>query len=328
MITQIRIELSRYRGRRAATLLLLAIAAMVVVGVAKSAWDTRPLTEQDRKDAIAQAQMSAQRSGVADLIAECQLKPTEWLGPNATAADCAERLTPEPRYPRSDLSLPNLIKESNRAIPRDGNMVALLVGAGLIISAGMFAGGPYASGSLSTQLIFQPRRNRVWAAKAIAVAIWSLIHAVVFIGAYWLALYFVADARDLTPSGDQLGTISLHSLRAVLLLVAASVGAFALTVIIRNSMATLALILFATVGGEVLVNFVPISGAGRWSLANNVMGWLVPKHTYFDATIHCAPGQGCSSMQTMSHLQAGSYLAALLVVVIAVSLWVFRRQDI
>ena len=79
---------------------------------------------------------------------------------------------------------------------------------------------------------------------------------------------------------------------------------------------------------EVLVNFVPIAGSGRWSLANNAMGWLVPRHTYFDATIHCAPGQECTSMQTMSHLQAGSYLAALLIVVLAVSAFAFRRQDV
>ena len=328
MITQIRVELTRYRIRRAATLLLLAMAVIVAVGVAKAGWDTRPLTEQDRRDAVAQAQMTAQQSGVADLIAECQLKPTEWLGPNATAADCEQRLTPEPNYPRSDLNLATLVGESNRAIPRDGNMLALLVAAGLIISAAMFAGGPYASGSLGTQLSFQPRRLRVWGAKIIAVGIWSLAHAVLFVGAYWLALYLVAESRGLSPTGAQLATVSLHGLRAVVLLVAASMGAFALTVIIRNSMATLALLLFATVGGEVLVNFVPISGSGRWSLANNAMGWLVPKHTYFDATIHCAPGQECTSMQAMSHLQAGSYLAVALLVVLGLSALVFRRQDI
>jgi ABC-2 type transport system permease protein len=328
MISQIRVELTRYRGRRAATLLLLAMAVIVITGVAKASWDTRPLTAQDRKDAIAQAQMSAQRSGVADLIVECQKKPTEWLGSNATAEDCAQRLTPDPKYPRADLDLPRLISESTRAIPRDGNMLALLVGAGLIISAAMFAGGPYASGSLATQLTFQPRRVRVWVAKAIAVAVWSLAHAVLFIGAFWLAMYFVADARHLTPSGDDMQTITWHAVRSVVLLVAASVGAFAVTVIIRNTMATLALLLFAVVGGEVLVNFVPIAGAGRWSLANNAMGWLVPKHTYFDATINCAPDSGCSAMQTMSHLQAGSYLLVVLVVVIGVSIWAFRRQDI
>lgn len=328
MISQIRIELTRYRGRRAATLLLLAMAVIVITGVAKASWDTRPLTAQDRLDAVAQAQMSAQRSGVAELIAECQLKPTEWLGPEATAADCEQRLTPDPKYPRADLDLPKLIGESTRAIPRDGNMLALLVGAGLIISAAMFAGGPYASGSLATQLIFQPRRLRVWGAKVIAVAVWSLIHAILLIGAFWVAMYFVADARGLDPSSADVQTITWHGLRSVVLLTAASVGAFALTVIIRNSMVTLALLLFAVVGGEILVNFLPIAGSGRWSLANNAMGWLVPKHTYFDATIHCAPGDGCTTMQTMSHLQAGSFLLAVLVVALGVSAWVFRRQDI
>ena len=160
------------------------------------------------------------------------------------------------------------------------------------------------------------------------MAIWSLAHAILFIGAFWLALYFVADSRDLSVSSEQLTAVSWHALRAIIFAVGASVGAFALTVVIRNTMATLALLFFATFGGEVLVNFVPIAGSGRWSLANNAMGWLVPRHTYFDATIHCAPGQECTSMQTMSHLQAGSYLAALLIVVLAVSAFAFRRQDV
>lgn len=328
MINQIRVELTRYRVRRAATFMLLALAVLVLVGVTKVAWDTRPLTAQDRQDAIAQAKMSAQRSGVSDLIAQCQQKPTDWLGPQATAADCVDRLTPEPKYPRVDLNLERLISEGKDTLPSEGNLLALLVAAGLMISAAMFAGGPYASGSLSTQLAFQPRRFRVWAAKAIAVAICSLAHSILFIAAFWVALYFVADSRGLSPSSEQLTAVSWHTLRAVIFAVGASVGAFALTVVIRNTMATLALLLFATFGGEVLVNFVPISGAGRWSLANNAMGWLVPGHTYFDATIHCAPGQECTSMQAMSHLQAGSYLAALLIVVLALSALAFRRQDV
>ena len=45
-------------------------------------------------------------------------------------------------------------------------------------------------------------------------------------------------------------------------------------------------------------------------------------------TIHCAPWQECTSMQAMSHLQAGSYLAALLIVVLALSALAFRRQDV
>ena len=51
-------------------------------------------------------------------------------------------------------------------------------------------------------------------------------------------------------------------------------GAFALTMIFRHTVATLALLFVYSIGGEIIVNLLPFDGAGRWSLGNNALGWL------------------------------------------------------
>ena len=102
--------------------------------------------------------------------------------------------------------------------------------------------------------------------------------------------------------------VAWHVLRAVALSMGAALGAFALTAVFRHTVATLALLFIYSVGGEIAVNLLPFEGAGRWSVGNNAVGWLATHHRYFDATIICTPGERCSSMQVMTHLEAGTFL--------------------
>jgi ABC-2 type transport system permease protein len=317
------VELNRFRSRRAVALLVLAAVLVAVAFVGATAWNTRPLTRDDRTDAAAQSDLEGQKPERQQEVHACKADPQAYLGPQATAEDCAGALI-EPAqsyYPRQPLDL-------GTALQHRGVELALIV-IGLIVIAGCtFAGADWWSGSMTNQLLFESRRSKLWLAKAGAVMIGSGLITLVVLGGYWLGLGVIAQARDLGISSADVTQVLWHLLRAVVLGMGAGLGAFALTMIFRHTVATLALLFIYSVGGELVVNLLPIEGAGRWSVGNNAFGWLATHHRYFDATIDCTPGERCSSMQVMTHLQAGTFLGVLLLVAVVVSLLWFRRRDV
>lgn len=317
------VELNRFRSRRAVILLALSaiVAAAVLVGAA--AWQTRPLTEEDRVDAAAQAKLEGERPERQAEVRACRADPGAYLGPEAGAEDCeAALLTPaEAYYPREALDLSSIVSER-------GVDFALVVVGLLVIAGATFAGADWSSGSMASQLLFRPRRSSLWLAKGAAVVIGSGVVALVVIGAYWLALGSVAQARDISISSSDVSAVAWHVARAVALAMGAALGAFALTMVFRHTVATLALLFVYSVGGEIIVNLLPVEGAGRWAVGNNAYGWLAPLHRYHDVTAECDPGEQCTPLQVMTHLEAGTLLGALLVVAVSLSLVWFSRRDV
>lgn len=317
------VELNRFRSRRAIALLSLAALVVAVVLLGATAWDTRPLTEADRTDAVAQADLEGQRSEMLQEVRACRADPSAYLGPDAAADDCAEALVPsaESYYPRDPLDLGDVLRSR-------GIGLALIVVGLMVIAGCTFAGADWSSGSLTNQLVFEPRRTRVWLAKGAAVVVGTGVLTLVVLSGFWLAVGLLAQARDITVPSSEVTEVAWHVARAVALSMGAGLGVFALTMVFRHAVATLALLLVYSVGGEIAVNLLPIEGAGRWSVGNNAFGWLATNHRYFDSTIVCTPGERCSSMQVMTHLEAGAFLSALLVIAVAVSLVWFHRRDV
>jgi hypothetical protein len=317
------VELNRFRSRRTIGFLVLAAVLVAVVLVGATAWNSRPLTEADRTDAAAQADLEGQRSELQAEVRACRADPTGYLGPDATADDCASALIPAASsyYPRHALDLSSRLKN-------EGIGLALIV-VGLIVVAGStFAGADWSSGSMTNQLVFEPRRTRVWLAKAAAVTIGSGLVAVVVLSGFWLALGAVAEARGISVPSSDVSEVVWHVMRAVALSMGAALGAFALTMLFRHTVATLALLFVYSVGGEIAVNVLPFEGAGRWSVGNNAFGWLATHHHYFDATITCTPGERCSSMQVMTHLEAGVFLGVLVLISVVLSIVWSQRRDV
>ncbi|MET0999962.1 MAG: hypothetical protein ABWX73_14695 [Marmoricola sp.] len=317
------VELNRFRSRRAIVLLSLAAVLVAVALIGMTAWDTRPLSEADRTDAAAQAELEGQRPEIQREVLACEKDPTGFLGPDASPDDCATTMVPGPDayYPREPLALGEVLKNQ-------GIGLALIVVGLMVIAGCTFAGADWSSGSLTNQLLFEPRRVRVWLAKGAAVVIGCGVVSLVVLGGFWLAVGLLAQARDLSVPASDVSEVVRHVARAVVLSMGAGLGVFALTMIFRHTVATLALLFVYSVGGEIAVNLLPFEGAGRWSVGNNVFGWLATSHSYFDSTISCVPGERCGSMQTMSHLQAGTFLGILLVVAVVASLAWFQRRDV
>jgi hypothetical protein len=319
----LRVELARYGARRIIVLLLLLAALLAALVALKSAWDTRPITRQEAATARANAEMEPQSGEVRQELDACLADPEQYLGTGTTATDCRDNFTGSPSnyLPRKPLDLHGTIKGN-------GLGVALSVAGLLVIAASIFAGSDWASGSMVTQLLFEPRRSRVWLAKAIAVTLASGVVALVTIGGFWLALYLVAVDRGVPHGSGVVSDVGWHVLRAVLFAMGAALGAFALTMLFRHSVATLALLFTYSVGGELLAILVPLDNLGRWTLGNNVYGWLETQMRYFDPSAPCARLGNCNGFEHIGHLQGGVYLLVLLLVAVVPSLLAFRRRDV
>lgn len=319
MIRLIGVELTRYRARRAIALLILLAALLAAVVAFKSAWDTRPPSKLELATAQATAEHDATRSDIEADVALCLKSPTDYLGYGATAQECRDQLTAATAsyLPRETLDLKGTLKGN-------GIGIAVLVIGLLIIAASTFAGADWSSGSIAHQLLFESRRSRVWTAKAIAVTLASGLSAFVVLGGFWLTMYLVAADRGVPHGSGVVDNIGWHLLRAVVLAMAAGLGAFALTMLLRHSVATLAILFAYSIGGELVVGLVPIDRIGRWSLGNNVFGWLETRLEFPG----CARLGDCSGTVHISHLDSGLYLLVLLALAVAASWLAFRRQDV
>ena len=107
---------------------------------------------------------------------------------------------------------------------RRGVEVALVVVGLMVIAGCTFAGADWSSGSLTNQLLFEPRRSRVWLAKAGAVTLGCGLVALVALGGFWLTLGVVAQARDIAIPSSDVTEVAWHLLRAVALAMGAGLG--------------------------------------------------------------------------------------------------------
>jgi hypothetical protein len=192
----------------------------------------------------------------------------------------------------------------------------------------VFAGADWRSGSMSTQLLFRPERLRVWTAKALAVTVGTGASALAVTVLFWLSLGLVARARELDVGGGLVQEIALQGGRAVVLAMGCALGGYALTMVLRSTTATLALLFGYTVAGEALWASVPVTKSSQWSLSANVRAWILDGAPITDDSI-CGPaGEACDPTYVLSAADGATYLGVLLAVALVLSLLTFPRRDV
>jgi hypothetical protein len=274
--------------------------------------------------ARAQVQQTVSQPQFQHDLRECEQDPGDFLGPDATAADCAPNLTPraEDYLNRSTLSLDEERGDS-------GIAVVVIVTVLMIIAGTTFAGADWASGSMSNQLLFEPRRQRVWWAKAVAAFVGTGVSALVIVVGFWLALYLAAQSRGIDTGATAQEAIRWLAGRGVLLAAVAGLGGFALTMLVRHTVGTLAILFAYAAGGEALLALLPIERPGRFSPANNLFAWIRDGVRVFDPSVTCTPTQQvCEQQFRLSLGHGATYLAILLVLAMVLSLFSFARRDI
>jgi len=318
------VELTRLRSRRAIALMLLAAVLLTGALAISTIYETRPVSAADQAEAQAQADAEAERPRTQREVERCEKNPRRYFGPRGTADECAEMLLPQPEWflQRSPLSL-----GEERG---DSGLAALLIVAALMTIVGTtFAGADWASGSLSNQMLFEPRRIKVWATKALGVFVAALVVSAVILACFWLALYVTAEMRGIPTGATVQEDIRWNAARGALLAGFGALGGYGLTMLVRHTVGTMALMFAYAVGGEALTQALPIEGAGRWGLGNNIFAWVRDGHRYYDSSLPCGPGRGgCNQEAMMTLTEGATYLGCLLLVVLLLSAFSFYRRDI
>jgi ABC-type transport system involved in multi-copper enzyme maturation permease subunit len=334
MIRLVKVELTRLRWRRAVLLLLLACFVAPLLIWAGTAWETRPLSEADIARAEQQVATDAAHPSVARELKRCERRPERYGGPGTTPDMCEDMLLPsvENYLFRSPLDVSQMPEGQ-------GVAVAVILSALLLLLGTTFAGHDWNTGSMSNQLLFEPRRLRVWLAKAAAVLVTGLVVTTAALLPFWGATALLAVQRGIDVPGATWETVITHSLRAVALAALCGLLGYALTMLFRSTVATLGVGFAAAMGASLLLVGVFGEQAQAWLPSTNYLAVLVDGYEYYVYTPACESQMGggmpgasgevvdpCMAQVSMGH--GVGYLTVLLVLVIALSAVAFRRRDV
>lgn len=325
----LRVELTRLRWRRAVLVLLTACLVVPALIFATTAWSTRPVSGAELARAQHEVTKMRDSQQFQHEIKQCERHPERFGTSNGqplTAGDCATQLGPQVEWflARSPLDVADL----SRGL---GPTVTVLLAGLLMLLGTTFAGADWNSGSMSNQLLFEPRRLRVWAAKATAVLLTAAVTSAVVLAGFWSAVLRLASVRDIRTSPHVTSFIRDESLRGIALAAAAALGAFALTMLFRSTVATLGILFAVTLVGSLILAALGISE--RWFPHANVGAWLLDGFNYYVTPPSSCQATNqmtaeCRGLRTVTMGEATGYLGTLLVVGVAASAWSFRRRDV
>ena len=316
------VELSRLRSRRTVVLVLLGAVLLVGLIAGSTVYETRPVSGADLAQAQAQVDRDRERPRVQRDYQRCLEDPAEFMGPDASEAECEQML------PQLDWYLYRPQLDLGEQVEGGGLAVLLLLAGVAIVVGATFAGADWATGSMSNQLLFEPRRTKVWLAKAAALALALAVVSAVVVAAFWSVLLVTAQLRDISAAPGVTREIWHTSARGVVLAAGAGLGSFALTMLFRHTVGTLSLLLGYAVAGEALAAALPIRKVSQWTLSANTQAWLQHGARIYDDSI-CSDLQAeCDPSYLLSFSHATTLLGLVLLLVVVVSVVSFRRRDI
>jgi len=322
------VELTRLRWRRAVLVLVVAAVAIPALILGAVAWDTRPVSAAEVAAAEEQAAAERDQPYIQDELERCLENPEQYGGfveSDDPQVQCEEMTLPRAEWFlfRQPLDVEQQLEDTGSAVPVLLFVLLLLVGA-------TFVGADWTSGSMSNQLLFEPRRTRVWAAKAGALALLAAVVAGVVQGAFWLGMTTLARARDLPVPDDVWDRLPGLVGRGALLVVAAAVLGYSLTMLFRSTVATLGIVFAVAVAGTFVIAVLPLGGDNeRWMVQTNLLAFVQNGVDYYDSQnqVTC-DGFGCDGMSRLSLAGATAYLGTILGIVGALGLATFRRRDV
>lgn len=332
MMRLLRVELTRLRMRRAVLVLVLVGLVVPVLIAASQLWNTRPASDGD----LAWAEQQAERDYAEALrtVDDCVEEPEAYGYGGEPGTDEARELCTagmaDPDWYTADgyLYREALDVETTRTDAAVAVAVVLLLV--VVLLGTTFVGADWASGSMSVQLLVEPRRTRVWVAKALAGGIVAAGLATAALALFWTMVAVTAASRDIETSAETWGRVAVSSAWTVVLLVAAAVAAHALTMLLRSTVVTLGIVFAVSVGSTILLAVFGAS-AIRWTLPTNAVAVVAGRVEYYVDDCYSEGGVTFSDdacLRVLERPEAVLYVAVLVALVVALSIASFRRRDV
>jgi hypothetical protein len=320
------VELTRLRWRRAVVVLVAVSVLLPMLIWAGMAWSTRPVSDAELRRA--EQQVEQEKEVMKGQLEECPEFPQNWdIDPDSP--DVAEQCAMSVGEPQVEWYLTRTPLSVGDVLDTGSGVAAVLLGLALIMGA-TYVGADWSSGSMSNQLLFEPRRHRIWLAKAAAIVVAGVVASVLGQAVFWALTATTTAARDITLTGSQWTDVVQLGLRSVALAGAAGLGGYAVTMLLRSTVGTLGLMLAVSIGGSMLIAALPIEGNGRWLLHNNVLGIVQNGYPYYDYSAQdCFDymgGEGCQP--ELSLAEGVRYLGLLILAGAALSVASFQRRDV
>ena len=211
-----------------------------------------------------------------------------------------------------------------------GIAVTIILAMLFVLVGTTFVGHDWNSGSMSNQLLFEPRRGRVWLVKAVSVAGVAFLVSLVVLTAYWTGLWAVSLSRDIDIPDHAMAAAYKQGVLGASVAAGAAVFGYSLTMFFRSTVATLGVLFGVAVAGSALVAATGLSGHRILMPYNQFEAYLVGSSTRYDYS--CASYDGdlrsdpCTTVITRA--QSLPYLGTILVIVVAPSVVAFRRRDV
>lgn len=310
MIRQVKVELTRLLWRRA-VVALLVLAVLVPLAILGMRWyDTRPQSIDD----IAADYGSFVYREVDDCVATSEREDAVTFCEARVAAQFGSTL---------DL----------REEREEGGAVAvmLLVGLLMLLVGTTFAGHDWNTGSMSNQLLFEPRRDRVWAAKAAAVALLAATVTLVMSAAYWSAVWAVVASRDLAIQPHAVDAGYKQVVLGAAFAAACALFGYALTMALRSTVGTIGLLFAVMFFAVVVTGVLGLEGSTeRFMPWGNFYAYAVGGYEYYDYGPCAFESSDGSCDQNLLITRANSllYLGLILAAAIVPSVLTFRERDI
>jgi len=322
------VELTRLRWRRAVIVLVACCFLVPALIWAGLAWNTRPYSA----DELAGLKADTQRMFDSQ-ISDCEAHPEAFFPPRAhlTTKQIAHRCEKLMGFQGGDIYLDRMPLDAAGERNATGLAVITILAALAMLIGTTFAGHDWNSGSMSNQLLFEPRRLRVWAAKAAVIFVVGLVTSVAVLAAYWGALWGLANSRDISVSAHAWELIRNSAGRGALVAALSGVGGYALTMLFRSTVASLGILFAVAVSGTLVTVAVLGDSAERWLLPSNVSAVVNNGYDYYPGpSPGCFTGgeEACNRMAHLSLANGATYLGVLLAVAVVLSLWSFRRRDV
>ena len=211
-----------------------------------------------------------------------------------------------------------------------GAMLALF---GFAVGAS-FIGAEWSSGGVTNLLLWRPTRIPVWFGKLAGLLTGTLGVGVALSLVWYGGLWLIADHRGtaaMTPGAVR--SLALTDARALALALAATVLGYAISALGRNTATALgvavAWVVLFEIGLRIILGLLDVARPERWFLSTYVGAWLT-KTTHFVDHSMCGDGSvTCTPVEwSVSWPQSALVGGILVVVVVAASLYAFRRRDV
>jgi hypothetical protein len=212
-----------------------------------------------------------------------------------------------------------------------GIAVALILAMLFVLVGTTFVGHDWNTGSMSNQLLFEPRRGRIWLVKAVVLAVTALVVSLVVLTAYWTGLWAVSSYRDIDLPDHAMVAAYKQGVLGAFFAAGAAVFGYSLTMFFRSTVATLGVLFGVVVAGSALIGATGLSHHQSLMPYNHYEAYMVGSSTSYDYDCAYVEGRGIQAdpcKTVITRAESLPYFGAILVIVVAPSVLAFRRRDV